>query len=81
MPGLRNHLRILTVAVLALASCDRASADGGPEDDDAFRHTFIPNPDVGGGTSIPCDLYTQDCPAGDKCMPWGNDGGGPPWKR
>jgi hypothetical protein len=22
-----------------------------------------------------CDLYGQDCPAGEKCMPWANDGG------
>ncbi|MEM9453905.1 MAG: hypothetical protein AAGF11_06980 [Myxococcota bacterium] len=22
-----------------------------------------------------CDLYLQDCPAGEKCMPWANDGG------
>ncbi|MEM9459570.1 MAG: ribulose phosphate epimerase [Myxococcota bacterium] len=23
----------------------------------------------------PCDLFAQDCPAGQKCMPWANDGG------
>jgi hypothetical protein len=22
-----------------------------------------------------CDLYEQDCPLGEKCMPWANDGG------
>jgi Ca-activated chloride channel family protein len=22
-----------------------------------------------------CDLWAQDCPAGEKCMPWANDGG------
>lgn len=22
-----------------------------------------------------CDLWAQDCPPGDKCMPWANDGG------
>lgn len=23
-----------------------------------------------------CDVFAQDCPVGDKCMPWANDGGG-----
>ena len=23
-----------------------------------------------------CDLWSQDCPEGEKCMPWANDGGG-----
>ncbi len=25
-----------------------------------------------------CDVWTQDCPRGEKCMPWANDGG-PHW--
>jgi hypothetical protein len=29
-----------------------------------------------GGAMVECDLWTQDCPAGEKCMPWANDGGG-----
>lgn len=36
---------------------------------------FIPNPD-GGGTNVECDLWSQDCPMGEKCMAWANDGGG-----
>jgi hypothetical protein len=24
---------------------------------------------------IECSIFTQDCPAGDKCMPWADDGG------
>lgn len=24
---------------------------------------------------IECDIYAQDCPRGEKCMPWANDGG------
>jgi hypothetical protein len=36
---------------------------------------FIQDPD-GGGVSIECDLWGQDCPEGEKCMPWANDGGG-----
>jgi hypothetical protein len=37
---------------------------------------FIVEPD--GGASMPCDVYEQDCPRGQKCMPWANDGG-PSW--
>ncbi len=29
-----------------------------------------------GGVSFECDLFAQDCPDGEKCMPWANDGGG-----
>jgi hypothetical protein len=38
---------------------------------------FIPEPD-GGGVTNECDIFEQDCPAGEKCMPWANDGG-PSW--
>jgi hypothetical protein len=27
------------------------------------------------GWSPECDLFAQDCPRGEKCMPWANDGG------
>jgi hypothetical protein len=27
------------------------------------------------GMAIECDVYAQDCPVGEKCMPWANDGG------
>lgn len=38
---------------------------------------FIPPPDdMGGGSSYECSFYVEDCPPGDKCMPWANDGGG-----
>ncbi len=36
---------------------------------------FIEDPD-GGGVSFECDIFAQDCPEGEKCMPWSNDGGG-----
>jgi hypothetical protein len=29
----------------------------------------------GGQVTIECDIWTQDCPRGEKCMPWSNDGG------
>ncbi len=35
---------------------------------------FIEDPDGGAGT-VECDIWAQDCPAGQKCMPWANDGG------
>jgi len=25
--------------------------------------------------SLECDVFAQDCPVGEKCMPWANDGG------
>ncbi|MBC8070012.1 MAG: ribulose phosphate epimerase [Deltaproteobacteria bacterium] len=35
---------------------------------------FIMNPD-GGSVTNECDIWAQDCPVGEKCMPWANDGG------
>lgn len=35
---------------------------------------FINDPD-GGGISVECDVWEDDCPEGQKCMPWANDGG------
>jgi hypothetical protein len=61
--------------------------DGGgyEEDDGSNGCTFTcPNPPAptpppggggGGGASFECDLVVQDCPLGEKCMPWANDGG------
>ncbi|MCA9649563.1 MAG: hypothetical protein H6712_25920 [Myxococcales bacterium] len=34
--------------------------------------------DDGPVISFECDLFARDCPVGDKCMPWANDGG-PVW--
>lgn len=36
-------------------------------------NAFVMQPDVPGASE--CDIWTQDCPAGEKCMPWANDGG------
>lgn len=35
---------------------------------------FVPPRDAG-GESFECNLLTQDCPPGQKCMAWANDGG------
>ena len=34
---------------------------------------FLSEPD-GGGAMNECDVWAQDCPAGEKCMPWSADG-------
>ena len=59
--------------------------DGGYEEDDGGTGcTFTcppappPTPPPGGGGGggfFECDLQAQDCPQGEKCMPWANDGG------
>jgi hypothetical protein len=46
-------------------------ADGGSTDEGSV---FLIQPDGGMGTNE-CDVWTQDCPAGEKCMPWANNGG------
>lgn len=44
------------------------SSSGGDSD----GGTFIIEPD--GGANAECDLWLQDCPEGNKCMPWDRDG-------
>ncbi|MCX4241144.1 ribulose phosphate epimerase [Paraliomyxa miuraensis] len=48
-------------------------ADDTTPDPDSAGFQFIPTPE--GGSWLECDLYAQDCPPGEKCMPWANDGG------
>ncbi|WP_266215504.1 ribulose phosphate epimerase [Paraliomyxa miuraensis] len=36
---------------------------------------FVPPLDGMGGISFECSIFQQDCPPGEKCMPWANDGG------
>ena len=36
---------------------------------------FITDPDFPGECLCECSVWDQDCPEGDKCMPWANDGG------
>lgn len=50
---------------------DGEGEDGGPM---TTGVGFIEMPD-GGGVSLECDVWAQDCPNGQKCMPWSNDGG------
>jgi hypothetical protein len=61
------------------ASTSTATSSG----DDVTGSPFLILPD-GGGCAVsgdvqwrcyPCGLFAQDCPRGEKCMPWANDGG------
>ncbi|PCC66725.1 hypothetical protein SAMN02745121_00544 [Nannocystis exedens] len=45
----------------------------GPSTEGTTDNTFIMPPDGGGGTKE-CDPWVQDCPAGQKCMPYSGDG-------
>lgn len=51
---------------------DDTPMETGSSDDSV---TFIMNPD-GGGINNECDIWAQDCPEGEKCMPYANDGSG-----
>lgn len=48
--------------------------DGGTETEETDGGMFLIDPDhpVAG---FECDAFEQDCPRGEKCMPWANDGG------
>lgn len=46
---------------------------GGSESTDEGTIFLIP-PDGGGNACLCCDVFAQDCPEGEKCMPWANDG-------
>jgi hypothetical protein len=49
------------------------TGDDWPTGDDGGGFYGGPPPDVG---DVPdCDVWSQDCPEGQKCIPWANDGG------
>lgn len=57
---------------------DEPDPSGDPGTDsgnDTEDQGFIQDPDGGGGVAVECDVWTDDCPKGEKCMPWANDGG------
>jgi hypothetical protein len=67
-------------------STSTASSTSAGTSDDATSSLFLFPPDGGGGGVCVvagggnwhcsyCDLFAQDCLAGDKCMPWAYDGG------
>jgi hypothetical protein len=60
----------LGLCLALAASCSDDAATGDSTDVDDGGAPFVDTPD-GGGIAYECDLWAQDCPAGDKCMPWG----------
>ncbi len=50
------------------------SSNGGGGGSSSGSTPFVTEPDGGAGT-VECDVWAQDCPKGEKCMPWANDGG------
>jgi hypothetical protein len=57
----------------AMTSIEPTTADADSSDDSPGSFYAV-RPD-GGGIGLECDLFAQDCPEGEKCMPWANDGG------
>lgn len=55
---------------VSLYSCSEPSDDG-----TTSGSSFIDEGDIGKGP-FECDLFAQNCPPGEKCMPWAGDGGG-----
>ena len=54
-------------------------SDTEPDGEDTADCSFIGCDTDSSDTIEPaCDLWAQDCPIGEKCMPWANDGG-PAW--
>lgn len=57
----------------ATTSIDSTTAEADTTDDGAGSFYAL-RPD-GGGLPNECDTFAQDCPPGEKCMPFANDGG------
>lgn len=53
---------------------DPSAADGLSGGPNPQGGGFIQDPD-GGGVTIECDIWAQDCVEGEKCAAWANDGG------
>ena len=47
-----------------------------PETETTSAGFIYGNPDTGGLEPFDCDIWAQDCPEGEKCSAWANDGGG-----
>jgi hypothetical protein len=58
------------------ATSGTAGTDDGMETEGAETTGFsFVIPEDNGGINNMCDIWAQDCPMGEKCMPWANDGG------
>jgi hypothetical protein len=52
-----------------------SSSEGSASLDGSGGSSFVISPD-GGCTSQQCDVWAQDCPRGEKCVPWSEAGDG-----
>ena len=67
-----------STATTAPTSSTGPGPTGGEDTLTSEGGSFLPgNPDAGGG--LECDVLAEDCPAGQKCMPYVRDGGGNQW--
>jgi hypothetical protein len=57
------------------ARLDEGHEGGVADDDDGGDHPGFIQPADGGSMNIECDVWAQDCTAGEKCTWWANDGG------
>jgi hypothetical protein len=51
-----------------------SESSGAVGDGSSTGMSFLIPPDGNTG-EVECDVWMQDCPEGEKCMPWANDGG------
>ncbi len=63
-----------TATTDATTSLDAATSSSSTEADETYGPGFITDPD-GGPSWIECSTIEQDCPRGEKCNAWANDGG------
>ena len=76
---MKNTIPSLAVAAVAIALTGAAcgASDFAEPRDDSFTTSAIETQvDAGAFDPFECDIFAQDCPDGEKCMPWANDGGG-----
>lgn len=48
--------------------------DSGDASETTQAHLFLMSPDGGSPSPAECDSFAQDCPEGDKCVPWNAEG-------
>lgn len=53
---------------------DSSTGEGAEDSGGGFVGFIYGSPDF--GRAFECDLFAQDCPDGEKCIAWANDGGG-----
>lgn len=63
------------VTVTSTTAVDTTASTIGDPDSSEDGITFIMDPDGGFICHSCCDTWAQDCPDGEKCIAWANDGG------